>query len=158
MAKDRSLGTPVVHRVTGDVEQLIRTNWLRPSRYEWNNNKNNNNNNNNNNAVASGKPCIEKGRPWNPSGFIAGSYHLFGFWCTTFLQGFHVPSATSFPDHRLMPAKVSRSQLYSGNCPPEDSAFTQRAWDSPAVTRDWHCIWDHATCDLNKAHGHKITT
>ena len=32
----------------------------------------------------------------------------------------------------------------------EDSAFKQRAWNATAVTHDWHCIWDHATCDLDK--------
>ena len=34
---------------------------------------------------------------------------------------------------------------------PEDSSIKQRTWDAPAVTRDWHCIWNHATCDLDKA-------
>ena len=33
----------------------------------------------------------------------------------------------------------------------EGSAFKQRDWDAPAVTRDWHWIYDHATCDLDKA-------
>ena len=70
---------------------------------------------------------------------------------TTFFQDLLLPSTMSFPDHRVMLGRASWLQLYLVNFAPEDSAFKQRAWDAPAVTRDWHCIWDHVTCDLDKA-------
>ena len=50
-----------------------------------------------------------------------------------------------------MLARARWSQIVLSSLPPEDHASKQRAWNVPAVTRDWHCRWDHATCDLDKA-------
>ena len=96
-------------------------------------------------------PIREGGLGIRHASLLALSTFLASAASTTFLQDLLLQSATSSRDHRVMLGHASWSQLYSANCPTEDSAFKQRTWDAPAVTRDWHCIWDHAKCDLDKA-------
>ena len=41
--------------------------------------------------------------------------------------------------------------MYSLPCPVDDAAVSQRAWDMPAVARDWLSVWQSASTDTDKA-------
>ena len=41
--------------------------------------------------------------------------------------------------------------MYSLPCPADDAAVRQRAWDTPAVTRDWLSVWQNASTETDKA-------
>ena len=50
----------------------------------------------------------------------------------------------------LVPVQ-SWSAMYSFPCPSDDAAVSQRAWDTPAVARDWLSVWQSASTDTDKA-------
>ena len=41
--------------------------------------------------------------------------------------------------------------MYSLPCPADDAAESQRAWDTPAVARDWLSVWQSASTETDKA-------
>ena len=41
--------------------------------------------------------------------------------------------------------------MYSLPCPAHDAVVSQRAWDMPAVARDWLSVWQSASTDTDKA-------
>ena len=54
------------------------------------------------------------------------------------------------PDAENIGACASWSAMHSIPCPADDTAVSQRAWDRPAVARDWLSVWQSASTDTDK--------
>ena len=69
---------------------------------------------------------------------------------TSDLQHGILSSCWSTPDAEYINACASWSAMYSLPCPADDAAESQRAWDTPAVARDWLSVWQSASTDTDK--------
>ena len=70
---------------------------------------------------------------------------------TSNLQHDILSSCWPTPDAEYIGACASWSAMYSLPCPADDAAVSQRAWDTPAVARDWLSVWQSASTDTDKA-------
>ena len=70
---------------------------------------------------------------------------------TSDLQHDILSSCWSTPDAEFIGACASWSAMYSLPCPADDAAVRQRAWDTPAVARDWLAVWQSASTETDKA-------